>query len=124
VSPSGTYTFSVGFDFGVVQRARITGQLEAAVYNANDLIDSRLDNIDSWPDFDGTSGIGSGADCWLECRHTDDDPAGSPAWTEWKRLDAAEFECRGMQFRLQMVSDDSTINLQVDVLRVKADEVL
>jgi hypothetical protein len=124
VSPSGTYTFSAGFDFTTVKRARITGQIEAVVFNAFDLIDSRTDDIDSWTDFDGATGIGSSADVWLEARKTDDNPAGSPTWTAWERLDASEVTCRGMQFRLQMRSFDPTINILVDVLRVKSDEVL
>jgi hypothetical protein len=121
VSPSGTYVFAAGFDFTTVKRARITGQVEAAVYNALDTIDARTDNIDDWLNFDGTTGLGSGADCWLETRETDDDPGGSPTWSVWKRLDAGEFQCRGMQFRLQMESYDPVLNLSVDVLRVKAD---
>ena len=121
VSPSGNYVFAAGFDFTTVRRARVTGQLEAVVYNALDTIDARTDLIDDWLNFDGTTGLGGGADCWLETRETDDDPAGSPTWSVWKRLDAGEFQCRGMQFRLQMISTDPILNLQVDVLRVKAD---
>jgi len=124
VLPSGSYAFDTGFDFGSVKRARITGQIEAVVFNANDLIDSRTDPIDDWPSFDGTTGIGSLGDAWLEARETDDDPAGAPTWSAWKRVDAAEFECRGMEFRVQMRSFDPTYNTQVDILRVKAEEVL
>ena len=124
VLPSGSYAFVTGFDFGSVKRARITGRIEAVVFNANDLIDSRTDPIDNWLSFDGSTGIGSLGDAWLETRETDDDPAGAPTWSAWKRVDAAEFECRGMQFRLQMRSFDPTYNTQVDILRVKAEEVL
>jgi hypothetical protein len=121
VSPGATYQFAVGFDFGLVRRARITGQIEAATYSALDLIDSRVDPIDDWLNFDNTGGLGSGADVWLETREADQDPLGSPQWSVWKRLDAGEYTCRAMQFRLQMESYDPTINVQVDVLRVKAD---
>jgi hypothetical protein len=123
VSPSGTYVFSAAFDFGTVQHARVTGQLEAVVFNALDTIDARTGLIDEWLNFDGTAGLGSGADAWIETRETDDNPSGSPAWSVWKRLDAGEFECRAMQFRLQMISNDPILNVQVDVLRVKADAI-
>ena len=124
VRPSGVYTFSAGFDFTTVSRARITGQIEAIVFNIDDLIDSRTDPIDSWPSIDGDVGTGSLGDAWLEARETDDNPAGTPTWSAWKRLDSTEVECRGMQFRLQMRSFDPTYNIQVDILRVKAEEVV
>jgi hypothetical protein len=123
VSPAGTYQFGAGFDFGLVRRARITGQIEAVVFSVLDLIDGRLDPIDDWLNFDNTTGLGSGADVWLETREADQDPGGSPQWSVWKRLDAGEYNCRAMQFRLQMESMDPTINVQVDVLRVKADAI-
>ena len=122
VLPSGVYEFSAGFDFTTVSRARITGQIETIVFNIADLIDSRTDPIDSWLSIDGDVGTGSLGDAWLEARETDD-PGGSPTWSEWKRVDAAEFECRALEFRLQMRSYDPTYNIQVNVLRVKAEEV-
>jgi hypothetical protein len=123
VIEEGLYEFAVGFDFSSVVHARITGQIEGVVSNVTDLIDSRTDNIDQWLSFDGNAGIGSGADAWIEARETDDDPAGAPTWSQWKRIDAAEFVCRGMQFRLQLRSFDPILNIGVDILRVKADTI-
>jgi hypothetical protein len=122
VLASGTYTFSAGFDFGVVSRRRLTGQIEGLTVNVNDLFDDRLGNIDEWLDFDGTAGGGS-IDAWLEFRETDDDPASSPSWSEWKRLDAAEVQCWGAQLRLQLRSTDVAYNVHIDTLRVKSEQV-
>jgi hypothetical protein len=119
VEASGTYTFSTGIDLGSVTNVRLTGRIEGIVVNVNDLFDARAENIDSWLDFDGTAGGGS-ADAWLEVRETDDDPSGTPVWSEWKRLDASEFSARAFQFRLQMASSDPSYNQHVTALRVTA----
>jgi hypothetical protein len=105
-----------------VDNVRLTSVIQASVVNVNDLIDSRTDNIDTWLDFDGSGGGGS-ADAWVELRHTDDDPAGAPTWTSWKRLDAAEFEARAFQYRAQLRSYDPAYNIHITQLRVKVDTV-
>jgi hypothetical protein len=121
--PAGTYEFASGFDFGVKKRARLISVLTGIVSNVNDLIDSRESNIDDWVDFDGDDG-GSNADCWIEARTTDDDPASSPAeWSEWNRVDATEVYCRGVEFRSQMRSYDPAYNIIVSEMRVKAEEL-
>jgi len=122
VAASGTYTFSAGYDAGAVTRMRLTGQLEGLTVNVNDLIDSRLGNIDDWVDFDGTSGGGS-ADAYLEVRETDDNPAAAPTWSAWKRLDAAELNCRAVQARAQLRSTDPAYNIHISKLRLKAQPI-
>jgi hypothetical protein len=90
----------------------------------SDLIDSRTDPIDSWVDFDQSSSLGSSADAWIECRETDDDPTGSPvSWSDWKRCDSGDFECWGMEFRVQFRSYDSAYNVSIDTVRVKAENI-
>ncbi len=123
IASSGTYTFSAGSDLGTVKRVRVTGVIEGLTVNALDLIDSRTANIDDWLDFDGTAGGGS-VDAWLEVRHTDDDPLGTPVWSEWKRLDASEFQARALDKpRLQLRSTDPAYNCHITKLRVKLEPV-
>lgn len=122
VEASGTYTFSAGLDFGAVTRVRLTGNIQGLTVNVNDRIDDRLDNIDTWASFDGDTGGGS-CDAWLEVRETDDDPTGTPTWSAWKRLDAAEMQCWGAEFRLQLRSADTAYNIHVNTLRVTAEQV-
>jgi hypothetical protein len=122
VGSSGTYTFSAGIDLTTVKRVRVTSKLEGVIVNVNDLIDSRTDSIDDWLDFDGT--LGADADAYVEMRETDDDPAGTPTWSAWKRLDADEHECRGLEFRAQIVTNDPAYNVHIDVLRATVAEVV
>ena len=90
--------------------------------NVNDLIDDRTTDIDTWEDFDGTDQAQADAQVWV--RHTDDDPAASPTWTEWERLDSAEFECRGVDLQARLSTTDSSINIHVTELGVDAEEIV
>jgi len=121
---SGTYYFAAGFDFTTKSRRRLRSIIGGIVVNTNDLIDSRTDNIDDWLDFDGDDG-GSAADCWVEARITDDDPASSPAtWSEWSRVDSTEVYCRGVELRAELRSYDPTYNINISQLRVKAEALV
>lgn len=119
---SGTYDFDSGFDLGSVRRIRLTTEIGALVVNVLDTIDSRTLPIDQWESVDGTEGASADAQIWV--RYTDDDPAGSPAWSDWQRLDAAEFKARGFQFQARLSTADPAFNIFVDTLEVHADEVV
>lgn len=122
IASSGTYMFAGGFDLTTVQRVRLTSTIEATSVNTLDRIDERTAFIDSWEDFDGTTQ--SAADCRVQVRHTDGDPAGSPvAWSAWNDLDSAEFEARGFEFRAQLTTDDPAFNIRVDTLSVVAENI-
>lgn len=121
VQTSGTYTFANDIDLGSVQNVRLTSEIAGFLSNVNDLIDSRTGNVDDWADWDGTAG--ASGDAWIEARETDDDPASSPSWSDWKRLDAAEFSARAFEFRARLQSDDAAYNVTVETLRVTAAQV-
>ncbi len=119
---SGTYYFAQGIDLTTVKRVRLTTRLTVAIYNVNDMIDSRTSNIDDWIDFDAT--LTGGADAKVYVRHTDDDPNSSgAAWSSWERLDSAEFEARGFQFYIVLERDSADYNILISELGVDVDEL-
>jgi hypothetical protein len=119
---TGTYEFAQGFNVLTVQRVRLTTRLSVAAYSISDEIDDRMDPIDSWEDFDGT--LQAGADAQVFVRHTDDDPDASPvAWSAWERLDSAEFESTGFQFKMVLTSDSNDYNIAVSELGVDAEQI-
>jgi hypothetical protein len=120
-SGGGTYAFSAGLDLTTETAVRLTSEIAATVTNVNDQVDSRSEAVDDWADFDGISGIE--ADAWVEVRETDDDPAGTPTWSAWKRLDAAEFSARAFEFRAQLVSTDPAYNIEISTLKVHKETV-
>jgi len=106
-----------------VTKVRVTGTLLGVAFAQSDTVDARTGNVDDWIDFDGASNLGSNADAWLECRQTDDNPSGSPTWSAWKRLDAAEFACWGMQLRVQFRSYDPAYNVSLDTVVALAEKL-
>lgn len=123
ISTAGTYTFAAGLDLGSVSLVRLTGRIEGSTVNLLSAFDDRTGLVDSWEDWDGTEATGA-ADVYLEVRETDDNPAGAPVWSGWKRLDASEFEARAFQFRAQLTSEDAAYRPEVSVLRVTAAAVV
>jgi len=121
VAPNGTYIFDGAFDFGSVVRVRLTVLIEALIVNVLDDIDSRLNNIDDWIDFDGTEA--ADADVKVFVRHTNDDPGGSPTFSEYQRLDSAEFNAMAFEFKAEFTTNDPSYNIEVSQLTITADEV-
>jgi hypothetical protein len=117
---TGTYDFAGSVDLGSVKSVRVTSDIGATIINERDLIDTwgLVDDRVTW---DGT--LDALADCYVQVRHTDDDPTGSPTWSAWERLDASEIEARGFEFRAILTTDNPSYNIRVDELGVTLDEV-
>lgn len=121
-APVGSYAFSGGIDLGSVRGIRLTSHLLAIVENTADEWDARTEDFDLWGSIDAV--FGNEADAWVEARSTNDDPGGSPTWSDWRRLDSAEYTARGFQFRAQLRSSDASFNIHISELSVSADEVV
>lgn len=123
IVPAGTYRFSAGMDFGQVKRVRLTSHIAMAAVNPHDRIDDRAAPIDDWGDVDGTAAAVTDASVWA--RTTDDDPAGTPTWGPWIRVDAADVTARAVgQVECRLGTADQTFNIQISELRLKAEEVI
>ena len=119
---SGSYAFHATMDLGSVKRCRLTSASEAQVLDVYDDFDSRDGEVDDWPDWDGAI-EGDESDAILMVRSTSDNPAGSPTWSAWQRLDSADFFARAFQFRLDLVSTDPSYSVAVSALSVVAEGV-
>lgn len=122
ILPVGIYSFSAGMDFGLVKLARMRSQIDVSAIDIFDNVDTRSGSVDSWASWDGADG--GEVDVVVEMRTTQTDPAGSPVWTAWGRLDATEVQARGCQFRAVLTTTDSSFTPAVSQLRVYADEVV
>ncbi len=107
-SGQATYTFDFSgddyVDLGAVYTVHVTGALTYTREDISSLIDGLTAGIDSWPDMDGLLEQGTGR-AWLEVRTTQDDPAGSPAWSGWGAVSAGDLRLRGIQARIVLESD-------------------
>jgi hypothetical protein len=120
---SGIYGFAAGFDNGSIAKFRFTSVVDATSVNTLDNLDERIELIDTWEDFDGTSQ--SNADCRVQVRTTDDDPNASPvAWSVWNDLDSGEFDCRAASFRAVLSTTDEAFNIRVDALGVVIEDIV
>lgn len=72
---------------------------------------------------DGTSG--ASVDAAVYARLTDDDPAVSPAWSAFLRIDSAEIEARAIgEIECRLSTDDAAFNLRLSELRVTAEQIV
>ena len=57
----------------------------------------------------------------LELITTQDDPGGSPVWTEWSRVIIGDFTARAFQFRLSLWSNDTDVTPIVEAVDIYVD---
>ena len=118
IGTSGTYGFASGFDFGTKSRKRLTASVTLLMVSVLDTVDDRSGTVDEWTSFDGDA-MGDG-DCAVWFRTTDDDPDGSPVWSEWQVLTVSEVNCRAVSFEARLSVSDQSFNVEVSDLRVIA----
>jgi hypothetical protein len=121
IAPSGTYDFAGGFDLGTVRTVRLESLSTVLVRNLLDLIDDRAAPVDDWEDWDGTVTAEGDLSVWF--RETDDDPAGSPTWSDWRRLTRADVEARGIDLQARLSINDPAYNIEASALAVSVEEV-
>ena len=118
---SGTYKFAGGFDFGTVKNIRLTTILQMVAVNLVDEVDGD-DLWDSQEDVDGTSNAPVDAAVYIKV--TDDDPSGSPTWSNFIRLDVADVRCRGVgQIECRMTTTSPVFNIRISQLRIRAERL-
>lgn len=119
---SGTYQFDNILDLGEKYTSRVypTFKVDYLDYvndfdGAPGLFNDREGLFDGDPDqFDVTSAK-------LQLRHTDDDPSGSPTWTDWQDFIVADISARAMQFRVTMTSTTGAATPAVRELEAQID---
>lgn len=121
VVESGLYAFAAGIDLGSVRRTRVTSRIKLEAINEHDYWDAKIGPIDSWADVDGTTG--AAVDAAVYGKLSDDDPAGTPAWGAFTRIDSAELQTRAIgQLECRLSTANRAFNLWLTELRVTAEE--
>lgn len=116
---TATYEFENTVDLGAVYPSRITARILVETFEIDDLIDSRLEDIDLWEAFDG--GLISDVHAKLYMRTTEDNPSGSPTWTDWKPFFIGEYIARGFQFKLELETENVNHNIIIKEMSVVID---
>jgi predicted phage tail protein len=111
ISPSGTYDFASTLDLGAVFSLDLVRHFKTEGFYPSDLFDSRTANLDTWTDFDGTDA--NDVDAQLFVRTTQDDPSGSPTYSDFQNFTSGMFKARGFQFRAVLTSNDPAQDIRV-----------
>jgi predicted phage tail protein len=115
----GEYISATTVDLGAVYTSRLTARLLVDAIDEADLISERLDNVSLWPAISGQKVDDVTATLYV--RTTNDNPAGSPTWSPWRRFSVADWTARAFQFRLVLESESQTHNIVVRELSVSVD---
>ncbi len=122
ILPTGTYDFSAIIDLASIKLVRLRSVIDLSILEIGTTIEDRLGDIDTWASFDGADG--GEVDVVVEVRTTPDDPAGSPVWGAWGRVDSTEVRARGIQARAMLTTKDAAYSPMVTKLQLIAEEVL
>jgi len=121
ILPSGAYAFAAGMNLGAARLVRLRSLIELTAIDLFGSIDARPGDVDTWANFDGVDG--SEVDVIVEARVSQTDPAGTPAWGPWSRVDSTEIQAWGVEARATLSSVDPSFAPSVTKLRLIADEV-
>ena len=106
----GRYDFANVLDLGAVyQNLRLKRHIRSEGFNVNDNFDA-IPNLDLRTNFDG-----AGSDRLkgrLKVQVTNDNPSGSPTFTDFLNLRNGTFNGRGFKFRSDLISNDINENIR------------
>lgn len=122
VSTEGEYIFANSINLGAVYTSRVTAVLETQRVDYVDTFDSAeglFDNREGL--FDGDANEQGDVNVALYVRRTNDDPTGSPTWTDWREFVVGDYKGWGLEFKAVLTSNDANASPGIQLLRVTVD---
>lgn len=116
---TGTYLFDDAIDLGDVYTSRVTAIVTAVGVDNSVLVDGHNELIDTWQSIDGDAVFDANVVMFM--RTTNDDPTGTPTWSDWKRFTVGDYTCRAYECRLDFETSDLSHNVEVSELSVIVD---
>jgi len=116
----GIYEFSDYIDIGSVEKARVRVDAYQQRFDTQaNLFDSINGNLDAqpvnWDELTGNPDLGD-TTVISYVSTTEDDPAGTPTWTNYKRLRVADISARAFRFKVKLESNDPGVTPSVSKL--------
>jgi len=122
---SGIYYFLNDLDLGQKYTSRLTFSFTSTRFDRTANFDSATGNFDDRGDgvalFDGDPTAFSDTSVSLQLRHTDDDPTGTPTWSDWQAFSVSDITARAFEFRLVLSSTDTNVTPVVSALSATID---
>lgn len=120
VDALGYYYFDNNTDLGAVYLVRATATIKTTRRDYVNQFDSASGLFDDRAGFfDGDVNAFDDTNVAMEVRTTEDDPAGTPTWSEWQEFQVGDFRARGLQFRARLSTTDTQATPVVSFLRVE-----
>jgi len=114
-----TYLFDNDIDLGSVESIRLVPSLTAVITDGVTVV-ADYDPVASVTRFAGPI---VDASVSFEVRTTDDDPTGSPTWSDWETFTVGNYRARAFEFRLTAVVASTTYTVEISELSLTADKV-
>ena len=119
---SGIYYFNNALDLGQKYTSRLNFSFTSTRVDRTDLFDSATGNFDDRAGvFDGDPTAFSDTTVSMQIRHTNDDPTGTPTWSDWQAFSVSDITARAFEFRLLLSSTDTNVTPVVSALSVTVD---
>jgi len=119
---SGIYYFSNDLDLGQKYTSRLNFSFTSTRFDRTNLFDSATGLFDARSGvFDGDPTAFGDTSVSLQLRHTDDDPTGTPTWSDWQAFSVSDISARAFEFRLVMTSTDTNVTPIVSALSATVD---
>ena len=118
IASSGTYEFNEGLDLSAIYTSRLTAIINASGNNIFNVMSS-WQTLISVLTLSGTDP--SEWDAVLQVRTTNDDPSGTPVWSEWQNFIIGDYSARAFEWRVQLHSKNAAVTPEVSSLTVEVD---
>ena len=113
-----TYLFDNSIDLGSVENIRLVPSLTALITDGTTVV-ADYDPVANVTRFAGPI---VDATVTFEVRTTDDDPAGSPVWSDWETFTIGNYRHRAFEFRLTGVVASTNYTISISQLSLTADK--
>ena len=122
VSTSGTYEFADVFDLSQVYTSRVTANVINRRLDYVNLFEDATGNFDDRAGlFDGDPNTYGDTNVALYVSTTDDDPTGSPTWSEFRPFFVGDYRARAYKFKAVLTSSSGESSPELRSLSVSID---
>jgi hypothetical protein len=119
---SGTYEFSDYVDLGAKFVSRVSMDLSVLRVDYVNTFDAASANFDSREGFfDGDTGAFDTTSVRTQVSFTDDDPSGTPVWSEWQDFFVGDIAARAIRFRVILSTTDTSATPAITHLTASID---
>lgn len=119
---TGTYDFANSVDLGAVYTSRVTAIVTLGRIDVVNSFDSAAGLFDDREGlFDGDAANIGDVNVELYVSTTEDNPAGAPTWTDYRRFVVGDYKARAFRFRAILTSTTINTTPQLNTLQVTVD---